>query len=44
MKKDKKTSRDEEEVVCVVEWRRDGDRKWLFTKRPDKGGPAVRNA
>lgn len=38
MRKDKKVSRTEEEVVSIVEWRGDdGSRKWLFVKRPDKG-------
>lgn len=38
MKKEKKVSRVEEETVCVVQWRGDGDqRRWLFTKRPEKG-------
>ena len=40
MKKEKKASRDEEEVVCIVEWARsgvDGGKAWLFTKRPEKG-------
>jgi A/G-specific adenine glycosylase len=40
MRKEKKASREEEELVCVVEWQ-DGqgseDRKWLFVKRPEKG-------
>jgi len=39
MKKDKKTSREENEVVCVVEWKCEDEdsRRWLFTKRPEKG-------
>ncbi|ORX36845.1 DNA glycosylase [Kockovaella imperatae] len=37
MRKEKKTSREEHEVVCILEWRSDTDRRWLFTKRPDKG-------
>ncbi|KIR33639.1 A/G-specific adenine glycosylase [Cryptococcus deuterogattii MMRL2647] len=38
MKKEKKASRVEEESVCVVQWRGDGDqRRWLFIKRPEKG-------
>lgn len=38
MKKEKKASRVEEETVCIVQWRGDGDqRRWLFTKRPEKG-------
>ena len=39
MKKIKKESREEHEVVCVVEWHHADDRRWLFTKRPDKGEP-----
>lgn len=38
MKKGKKASRVEEESVCVVQWRGNGDqRRWLFIKRPEKG-------
>ncbi|KAK6910252.1 A/G-specific adenine glycosylase [Kwoniella mangroviensis CBS 8507] len=39
MRKEKKTSRSEEESVLVLEWRgeSDDDRKWLFVKRPEKG-------
>jgi A/G-specific adenine glycosylase len=37
MKKAKKASRDEDELVCIVETEGD-ERKWLFTKRPEKGG------
>ena len=34
----KKTSRVENEIVSVVEWRGDdGSRRWLFVKRPEKG-------
>ena len=36
MRKEKKTSREEEEVVSVVEWRGESS-KWLFTKRPETG-------
>lgn len=36
MRKEKKVSRAEEEVVCVVEWR-GTPRRWLFVKRPEKG-------
>jgi A/G-specific adenine glycosylase len=42
MKKAKKESRGEHEVVCVVEWQNGDDRRWLFTKRPDKGGLQTR--
>ena len=37
MRKDKKVSRTEEEVVCVVEWKSADSRQWLFVKRPEKG-------
>ncbi|WVQ99230.1 A/G-specific adenine glycosylase [Kwoniella sp. CBS 9459] len=44
MRKEKKASREEEESVLVLEWRKmgdngqsGGDRKWLFVKRPEKG-------
>ena len=37
MKKEKKVSREENEVVCILEWCHEQDRKWLFTKRPEKG-------
>ncbi|KAL1413596.1 hypothetical protein Q8F55_001371 [Vanrija albida] len=37
MKKEKKASRVEDEVVCVTEWRGAAGSKWLFTKRPEKG-------
>jgi hypothetical protein len=38
MRKDKKVSRVQEEVVSVVEWRGpDGVRNWLFVKRPEIG-------
>lgn len=37
MKKEKKTSREENEVVCIVEHKGQAGRNWLFTKRPDKG-------
>lgn len=37
MKKAKKASRDEDELVCIVETEGE-ERKWLFTKRPEKGG------
>jgi len=38
MRKEKKISRLEEEVVSVVEWRgEEGSRRWLFIKRPEKG-------
>lgn len=37
MRKEKKASREEEELVCVVEWQGSEDRKWLFVKRPEKG-------
>ena len=40
MRKEKKISREEEEVVCILEWVGD-DRRWLFTKRPDKGESAA---
>jgi A/G-specific adenine glycosylase len=39
MRKEKKVSRVEEEVVCIVEWTgaAAADRRWLFVKRPEKG-------
>ncbi|KAL7421720.1 hypothetical protein Q5752_003491 [Cryptotrichosporon argae] len=37
MRKPKKASREEEEVVSVTEWRGEGGNRWLFTKRPEKG-------
>ncbi|WWC61714.1 A/G-specific adenine glycosylase [Kwoniella dejecticola CBS 10117] len=38
MRKEKKASRAEEESVLLTEWKGgDGDRKWLFVKRPEKG-------
>ena len=43
MRKEKKASREEAEVVCITEWRdpssngEKGDRYWLFIKRPEKG-------
>ncbi|RSH82220.1 hypothetical protein EHS25_005930 [Saitozyma podzolica] len=40
MRKEKKASREEEELVCVVEWQAEQgseDRKWLFVKRPERG-------
>lgn len=38
MRKEKKVSRVEEEVVSVVEWRDSSNsRKWLFIKRPENG-------
>ena len=39
MKKEKKTSREEHEIVCVLECKGDDEdsRRWLFTKRPEKG-------
>jgi A/G-specific adenine glycosylase len=37
MKKEKKVSRFEDEVVCVTEWVCNGERSWLFVKRPEKG-------
>ncbi|ORY32556.1 DNA glycosylase [Naematelia encephala] len=37
MRKEKKASRVEEEVVGVVEWRGEQGRRWLLTKRPEKG-------
>jgi A/G-specific adenine glycosylase len=38
MRKEKKASREENEVVCITEWR-GGDHEpcWLFVKRPEKG-------
>lgn len=43
MKKGKKASRVEEESVCVVQWRGNGDqRRWLFIKRPEKGECGIR--
>lgn len=39
MRKVKKESRVEHEVVCVTEWRgSNDDRRWLLVKRPEKGG------
>lgn len=40
MRKEKKTSRAEHEVVCVLEATLAEDRRWLFVKRPDKGALA----
>jgi A/G-specific adenine glycosylase len=37
MRKEKKVSRVEDEVVCITEWRYQGKRSWLFVKRPEKG-------
>lgn len=38
MRKVKKESRVEHEVVCITEWRGvDGARKWLLVKRPENG-------
>nr|XP_031857823.1 uncharacterized protein CI109_006766 [Kwoniella shandongensis]KAA5524895.1 hypothetical protein CI109_006766 [Kwoniella shandongensis] len=38
MKKEKKASRVEQETVSVVEWHgAEGQRRWLFAKRPEKG-------
>ncbi|WVQ82164.1 A/G-specific adenine glycosylase [Cryptococcus sp. DSM 104549] len=38
MRKEKKASRVEEEVVCVIQWRGEGcEDRWLFVKRPEKG-------
>jgi A/G-specific adenine glycosylase len=37
MKKEKKLSREEEEVVCVTEWVGTEKSWWLFVKRPEKG-------
>jgi len=37
MKKEKKVSRSEDEVVCVTEWVHSDKRNWLFVKRPEKG-------
>jgi A/G-specific adenine glycosylase len=37
MKKEKKVSRSEDEVVCVTEWVYNDKRSWLFVKRPEKG-------
>ena len=38
MRKEKKLSRVEEEVVSVVEWQGvDDTRRWLFKKRPENG-------
>lgn len=41
MKKEKKVSRSEDEVVCVTEWVHDDNRNWLFIKRPEKGESIV---
>lgn len=37
MKKIKKESRVEHEAVVVTEWQSEGERRWLFLKRPEKG-------
>ncbi|WRT66194.1 A/G-specific adenine glycosylase [Kwoniella shivajii] len=38
MRKEKKTSRVEDESVLVLEWKgEEGKRRWLFVKRPEKG-------
>ncbi|KAK8864250.1 A/G-specific adenine glycosylase [Kwoniella newhampshirensis] len=38
MRKEKKASRVEQETVSVIEWHgANGQRKWLFAKRPEKG-------
>jgi hypothetical protein len=37
MRKEKKVSREEEEVVCVTELRGAEESVWLFVKRPEKG-------
>ena len=37
MKKVKKASREENEVVVVTEWRVGDERRWLLSKRPEKG-------
>lgn len=40
MRKEKKTSREEEELVSIIEWRSatsSASRRWLFVKRPEKG-------
>ncbi|EIW70821.1 hypothetical protein TREMEDRAFT_61328 [Tremella mesenterica DSM 1558] len=37
MRKDKKVSREEEEVVSIVEWSGLGERRWLLVKRPETG-------
>lgn len=41
MRKEKKASREENEVVCLTEWRGlEGSGEapsWLFVKRPEKG-------
>lgn len=39
MKKVKKVSREENEVVTIVEWHQSktGEKRWLFVKRPEKG-------
>lgn len=37
MKKEKKVSREESEIVCIVECETPANRQWLFTKRPEKG-------
>ena len=41
MKKEKKVSRSEDEVVCVTEWVHNDKRSWLFVKRPEKGESVV---
>jgi A/G-specific adenine glycosylase len=41
MKKEKKVSRSEDEVVCVTEWVCNNKRNWLFVKRPEKGESIV---
>jgi A/G-specific adenine glycosylase len=41
MKKEKKVSRSEDEVVCVTEWVYNDKRSWLFVKRPEKGESIV---
>lgn len=38
MRKAKKASREENEVVVVTEWRgKDDAKRWLLVKRPEKG-------
>lgn len=37
MKKVKKASREEQEIVVVTEWKGKEGRRWLFAKRPEKG-------
>jgi hypothetical protein len=37
MRKEKKASREEAEIVCVTEFRRGEERHWVFVKRPEKG-------